>query len=151
MLGRVTRSVNAAIRPLTDKAHWDVEDRWDFAEDGSGDCEDYQLVKRERLAALGVPRRALRMTVVLDGNGDGHAVLTVRTDRGDLILDNMTNAVLRWDETGYRFFKRERTDTPGWETLDGAYVPLMLASSVRPPGRGSRPSSAGSRRTGRTR
>jgi predicted transglutaminase-like cysteine proteinase len=37
----------------------------------------------------------------------------VRTDRGDLILDNKTNAVLPWRQTGYDFVKREG-DGPDW-------------------------------------
>jgi predicted transglutaminase-like cysteine proteinase len=52
--------------------HWGVEDRWDFAEDGYGDCEDYQLIKRRELVKAGLPRRAFRMTVVNDEVGDGH-------------------------------------------------------------------------------
>src|SRR5207253_11040647 len=56
-LNRVNREVNRAIKPLTDRDHWGVVDRWDFAEDGYGDCEDYQLVKRRQLVELGLPRR----------------------------------------------------------------------------------------------
>ena len=70
-----------------------VADRWDLAEDGSGDCEDFQLLKRKLLAQSGLPRRAMRMTVVIDEKGEGHAVLTLLTDRGDLVLDNKTSAV----------------------------------------------------------
>ncbi len=41
-------------------------------------------------------------------------MLMVRTDRGDLILDNKTNAVLPWQRTGYSFVKREgQTARPG--------------------------------------
>jgi predicted transglutaminase-like cysteine proteinase len=68
---RINRQVNGAIKAATDKDHWGVEDRWDFAEDGKGDCEDYQLVKRRELVKAGFPRRALRMTVVIDGRACG--------------------------------------------------------------------------------
>jgi predicted transglutaminase-like cysteine proteinase len=47
------------------------------------------------------------MTVVLDDKNEGHAVLTIRTDRGDFVLDNKTDAVLPWFQTGYVFVKRE--------------------------------------------
>lgn len=117
LLRSVNLEVNAEIRPLTDRAHWNQVDIWDFAEDGSGDCEDYQLLKRRRLVAAGLPRRALRMTVVLDHAGEGHAVLMVRTDRGDYILDNKTNAILRWDETGYTYLKRESGRRNAWVSL----------------------------------
>jgi len=40
------------------------------------------------LLEAGWPRQALLITVVRDKRGDGHAVLTVTTDRGDFILDN---------------------------------------------------------------
>ncbi|HEY0353153.1 MAG TPA: transglutaminase-like cysteine peptidase, partial [Enterovirga sp.] len=76
------RRVNGAIKPVTDQDHWGVADRWDLAEDGYGDCEDYQLLKRKLLVEAGFPRRAMRMTVVIDEKNEGHAVLMVRTDRG---------------------------------------------------------------------
>ena len=110
--------MNRAIAPMTDQAHWGTPDRWDFAEDGLGDCEDYALVKRRQLVALGLPRTALLMTVVLDETGDGHMVLTVRTTTGDFILDNRTSAILRWDETGLEFVKREHPLVPTrWDAL----------------------------------
>lgn len=107
-LNRVNREVNRAIKPKEDIEHWGVVDRWDFAEDGYGDCEDYQLVKRRTLREQhGLPQRAMRITVVLDSLGSGHAVLMIRTDRGDFILDNMRDAVVAWQKTGYTFVKRE--------------------------------------------
>src|SRR5215216_1116258 len=90
----VNRRVNATILALPDRQHWGVEDRWDYPEDGIGDCEDIQLVKRKLLIQAGLPRRALRMTVVIDGGGEGHSVLMVRTSKGEFILDNKRDAVL---------------------------------------------------------
>src|SRR4051794_5809418 len=69
----VNRKVNASIRSVTDLDHWGVADHWDLAEDGQGDCEDFQLLKRRLLADAGLPRRAMRMTVVIDDKGEGHA------------------------------------------------------------------------------
>jgi predicted transglutaminase-like cysteine proteinase len=117
---RVNRQVNGAIKPLSDADHWGVEDRWDFAEDGYGDCEDYQLLKRKFLVSAGFPRRALRMTVVVDENGQGHAVMMVRTDRGEYILDNKRNTVLPWNQTGYTYVKREGDSGRSWASLGGA-------------------------------
>jgi predicted transglutaminase-like cysteine proteinase len=119
---QVNRQVNGAIKAKTDQDHWGVEDRWAFAEDGYGDCEDYQLVKRKRLVEAGFPRRALRMTVVIDEEGAGHAVMMVRTDRGDFVLDNKKNAVLPWHQTGYTYVKREGDDGSTWASLGGAFV-----------------------------
>ena len=127
-LNRVNQQVNAAIKAKTDKDHWGVEDIWDFAEDGYGDCEDYQLVKRKRLVEVGFPRRALRMTVVIDEEGAGHAVMMVRTSRGDLILDNKRNAVLPWHKTGYVYIKREGDEGSTWASLGRRTSPTMTAN-----------------------
>ena len=126
-INRVNREVNHEIKPLTDREHWGVVDRWDFAEDGYGDCEDYQLVKRRRLVELGLPRRALRMTVVLDEEDAGHAVLMVRTNRGDFLLDNKRDAVVAWSETSYTFVKREGHDSAAWVSLEWEASPVETA------------------------
>lgn len=124
----VNRKVNATVEPMTDLDHWGVPDRWDLAEDGIGDCEDFQLLKRKLLAEAGLPRRAMRMTVVIDEKGEGHAVLMIRTDRGDYILDNKTNAILPWHRTGYVFVKREGQTGSAWVSLGGATTPVMTAN-----------------------
>lgn len=127
-INAVNRRVNKALVAVTDLEHWGMADRWDMAEDGRGDCEDFQLRKRNLLAASGLPRRAMRMTVVIDGKGEGHAVLTIVTNRGDLVLDNKTNAVLPWNQTGYTFVKRESQDVQGWVALGGASSPVTTAN-----------------------
>jgi predicted transglutaminase-like cysteine proteinase len=124
----VNRRVNASLTPISDMDHWGVPDRWDLAEDGAGDCEDFQLLKRQRLAAAGLPRRAMRMTVVIDEKGEGHAVLTLITDRGDFVLDNKESAVLAWHRTGYVFIKRESADTVAWVSLGGVTSPVTTAN-----------------------
>ena len=124
----VNRRVNKAIRAVTDMDHLHVADRWDLAEDGSGDCEDFQLLKRKLLAEAGLPRRAMRMTVVIDEKGEGHAVLTLITDRGDFVLDNKTSAVLPWHRTGYVFIKREGTEAVAWVSLGGVTSPTTTAN-----------------------
>ena len=80
----VNRYVNRLIAPRRDIDHSGRIDHWDFPADGEGDCEDYQLLKRRMLVEAGLPRRAMRMTVVIDETGEGHAVLTIRTAKGDL-------------------------------------------------------------------
>ncbi|MEE8631239.1 MULTISPECIES: transglutaminase-like cysteine peptidase, partial [Methylobacterium] len=117
-----------SLRAVTDQEHWGVPDRWDLAEDGSGDCEDFQLLKRKLLAQAGLPRRAMRMTVVIDEKGEGHAVLMLRTDRGDFVLDNKTSAVLPWHRTGYTYIKRESQDATAWVSLGGATAPTVTAN-----------------------
>ncbi|QRM30170.1 transglutaminase-like cysteine peptidase [Microvirga sp. VF16] len=124
----VNERVNKEILPVTDQDHWGVADRWDYPDDGLGDCEDIQLLKRRRLTEAGLPQRALRMTVVIDELGAGHAVLMARTDRGDYILDNKRNAVLPWQQTGYRYVKREGTDSADWVWLGNQTAPMVTAT-----------------------
>lgn len=110
LLQKINRAVNAAIIQQTDPIHRGVLDRWEIPSDGIGDCEDIQLLKRRLLVDAGLPRRVLLMTVVVTPAGEGHAVLTVRTASGDLILDNQNNQVKAWDATDLRFIKRESQD-----------------------------------------
>ncbi|MCJ2092510.1 transglutaminase-like cysteine peptidase [Methylobacterium sp. J-072] len=124
----VNRRVNKSVEPQTDMEHLHVADRWDLAEDGIGDCEDFQLLKRHLLAEAGLPRRAMRMTVVIDEKGEGHAVLTLITDRGDMVLDNKTNAIVPWHKTGYVFIKRESQDATAWVSLGGVTSPVTTAN-----------------------
>src|SRR3954466_10487770 len=127
-LADVNERVNVMIKPISDQEHWGVEDRWDYPDDGYGDCEDIQLLKRKLLMEAGLPRRALRMTVVLDAVGAGHAVLMARTDRGDFILDNQRRAVLAWSATGYAFIKREGAEGRAWVTLSPHPAPVVTAN-----------------------
>ena len=112
--------VNSTVKTIPDVEHRGVVDHWDLPDDGYGDCEDYQLLKRKLLAEIGFPRRAMRMTVVLDETGQGHAVLMIRTDRGDYILDNRRQAVLAWRDTGYEYIKQEGPEGSGWVALNGS-------------------------------
>jgi predicted transglutaminase-like cysteine proteinase len=117
-LKRINLAVNTNIKPMTDMDHWGVVERWNYPDDGYGDCEDYALEKRRLLMQAGWPREALLMTVVRDHNGNGHAVLTVKTDRGEYILDNQTNDIVFWADTGYRFVKRQSQSDPNvWVSL----------------------------------
>jgi predicted transglutaminase-like cysteine proteinase len=117
-LARINKWVNDTVKPITDLEHWGVVERWNYPNDGYGDCEDYVLLKRRMLMQAGWPRQALLITVVRDKRGDGHAVLTVKTDRGELILDNQNEDILLWSETGYRFVKRQSQSDPNiWLAL----------------------------------
>jgi predicted transglutaminase-like cysteine proteinase len=117
-LVRINRRVNETVKPITDLEHWGVVERWNYPDDGYGDCEDYVLLKRRMLMQAGWPRQALLITVVRDKRGDGHAVLTVKTDKGEFILDNQNEEILLWSETGYRFVKRQSQYDPNvWLSL----------------------------------
>lgn len=115
IIRRVNSWVNANIKPKSDQDQWGQIDRWDYPSNGYGDCEDYVLLKRRLLIQEGFPRQALLVTVVKDERGDGHAVLTIKTDKGEFILDNLHDRVLPWSKVPYRFVKRQsQTEQNVW-------------------------------------
>jgi predicted transglutaminase-like cysteine proteinase len=119
-LGEVTAAVNAAVTPMSDREIYGKDEVWAYPDKGVGDCEDYVLEKRRRLSRLGLSLADLLITVVRKPDGEGHAVLTVRTDKGDYVLDNLTDKVRLWDQTGYRFLKRQAIDNTGrWVSIRG--------------------------------
>ncbi|MEO9611562.1 MAG: transglutaminase-like cysteine peptidase [Nitratireductor sp.] len=113
----VNSDVNAAVAPLTDIEIFGVEERWEYPTK-VGDCEDYALLKRKRLNEMGYPLGALLLTVGRDAKGGGHAVLTVVTDLGDFILDNIEQKVLLWKDTEIQYLKRQsQKDLNLWVSL----------------------------------
>jgi predicted transglutaminase-like cysteine proteinase len=84
------------------------------------------LEKRRTLAKGGIAIANLLITVVRQKNGAGHAVLTVRTDAGDYVLDNLSQEVLPWDHTGYHYVKRQSVaDTGKWVSIRHGETPLV--------------------------
>ena len=129
-LVRINRLVNTRIRPMTDLEHYGVVEKWAYPDDGYGDCEDYVLLKRRMLMEAGWPREALLITVVRDKKGDGHAVLTVKTDQGEFVLDNQSEEIAPWSQTGYRFVKRQSQSDPNvWVSLGDARPATATATS----------------------
>ena len=113
----VNNTVNAAVRPVTDEDLYRVAEYWAYPQ-GAGDCEDFVLEKRRELEQSGWPVSTLLMAVVRKNNGEGHAVLMVRTDRGDLVLDNLDGEIHVWNATPYTFLKRQdQADAGGWVDL----------------------------------
>lgn len=115
---QVNAEVNALIQPMTDMEIYGVEEYWTYSTT-VGDCEEYVLLKRRELAEAGLPLSSLLITVLRKPDGEGHAVLTVRTDRGDFILDNLTDAVKNWQETDYTYLKRQAANHTGrWVSIE---------------------------------
>ncbi|CAD5270691.1 conserved exported hypothetical protein [Bosea sp. 62] len=114
----VNLTFNKAIEPVTDQDQFGVIENWDYARTGKGDCEDYVLEKRRELVKRGWPLSALLITVVIDKEGGGHAVLTVVTDRGEFVLDNQTDKVLPWSKSGLTFIRRQSPENQNvWQDL----------------------------------
>ena len=75
-------------------------------------------ISRRQLMQAGIPAGDLLMTVVRQANGDGHAVLTVRTSLGEFILDNLEAKVLSWKDTDYTYLKRQSDRNSGvWVSI----------------------------------
>jgi predicted transglutaminase-like cysteine proteinase len=121
--------VNRAVEPVTDEDNYGTVEHWGYPTDGKGDCEDYVLLKRLLLIQAGWPRSALLITVVRDKKGDGHAVLMVKTDRGEFVLDNQEDEILPWQRTGYRYIKRQsQHDQNTWVSLGDTQTTAVVAS-----------------------
>ncbi|MEM0900499.1 MAG: transglutaminase-like cysteine peptidase [Pseudomonadota bacterium] len=116
-LHQINAKVNDAIVPKTDMEIWGINELWSYPET-VGDCEDYVLLKRHLLQQAGFSPANLLITVVRQENGDGHAVLTVRTSEGDVVLDNLQNEIRSWRMTEYRYLKRQTPEHSGrWEDI----------------------------------
>jgi predicted transglutaminase-like cysteine proteinase len=114
----VNAFVNGSIAPITDETLYGTAEYWTIPAD-AGDCEDLVLLKRKILQQKGIPAEALRITVVLDEQGEGHAVLTLVTTRGDFILDNRRNDIRNWHATNYTMLKRQSAQDPRkWVSLE---------------------------------
>ena len=98
---RVNRYVNDT-RYRIDDAVWGESDYWaapgEFFAAG-GDCEDYAIAKYYSLKALGFPVEDLRIVVLENMRAeDMHALLAVRVAGRDLLLDNLSETVVGWDQ-----------------------------------------------------
>jgi predicted transglutaminase-like cysteine proteinase len=114
VLKRVNHTVNTAIHPRVKDHGSDLRDGWTIAPE-SGDCNDYAVTKRHDLIEGGLPAKALRLSVVKTASGTGHLVLVVATTTGDIVMDNLTDAIRPWNSTSYRWLKiQSSTDARFW-------------------------------------
>jgi predicted transglutaminase-like cysteine proteinase len=125
-LYQINTSINARIKPISDQDQYGEPERWAYPV-SAGDCEDYALLKQRQLEAADFGSKNLRITVVLDEHGEGHAVLTITTAQGDYVLDNRRNDILLWKDTSYTFLKRQAADNPKH------WVALLKAPAVSAP------------------
>lgn len=109
ILKRVNSSINRSIKPRRDMG----ADVWTINA-SSGDCEDYVLAKRRALIKSGLPASALRIAYVKTRSGEGHAILVVKTDGKDLVLDNLNGKVRPLSQSGYRIISMSGADPLVW-------------------------------------
>jgi predicted transglutaminase-like cysteine proteinase len=116
-LQRINLLVNHSIEPQADGLDRGIADRWSLG-GARGDCEDYALLKRKKLLDLGWSSSDLRIATALTPAGVGHAVLVVRHEGHDLVLDNKTGAIQPWDRTGYYYLKiQSRSNPQFWQAV----------------------------------
>jgi predicted transglutaminase-like cysteine proteinase len=127
-IDQVNGYVQTKIRAVSDVELYGAPDFWTYPQ-AAGDCEDFVLLKKRYLVGMGFNPDILLVTVVLDEMGEGHAILTVVTDKGDYILDNRRKEILRWDQTGYKFLKRQsQFAATSWESLQPNRKPVMVST-----------------------
>lgn len=116
-LAAVNASVNRELSPRSDASLYGVGDRWE-ADARAGDCEDFALAKRMRLIRAGWPSAAALVALARTHRGEEHAVLIARTDRGDLVLDNLTNEIRGWRRASLRLTSIQSPDSAwNWHKL----------------------------------
>jgi predicted transglutaminase-like cysteine proteinase len=127
-LTQINNYVNGKIAPVSDQELYGETERWAYPVN-AGDCEDYVLLKKRYLEGIGFNADELLITVLLDEKGEGHAVLMVTTNGGDFILDNRRNEILRWDQTNYKFLKRQsQLDPKLWVRLQKTSTQVLVGS-----------------------
>lgn len=123
----VNLQVNTTIIPATDLEVYGKEEYWAYPVT-AGDCEDFALLKRRILIQRGFSPSNLLMTVVRKPDGEGHAILTLRTAQGDYELDNLSDDVKLWYQTPYSFIKRQASYNAGrWVTIENGRDVLVGA------------------------
>jgi len=92
------------------------KDFWKIADEYGGDCEDIVARLKFELGKKGFFPDALRIAVgIRAGSTEGHAVLTIDTDKGTVAVDPIFLYVGSWREIPFRFLKREIPGSRKWE------------------------------------
>ena len=126
-IAAVNTLVNTTVRPMNDFDIYGKDEVWAYPTT-AGDCEDFALLKRRMLIQRGFSAADLLMTVVRKPDGEGHAVLTLRTAEGDFVLDNLASDVKPWFATPYSFVKRQSSYNAGrWVTIENGRDVLVGA------------------------
>lgn len=98
-IAAVNAWANARVRFVDDREQYGQNDYWATAsatlKSGAGDCEDIAIVKMQMLAAMGISRSDMYLTIARDlVRSADHALLVVKLDDRFYLLDNATNELL---------------------------------------------------------
>jgi predicted transglutaminase-like cysteine proteinase len=136
-INKVNRQINRAMIGATDQVAFGRNEFWTMPLTAPevrsvrtkplADCEDFALEKRRALMAAGIPESAIYLAVAVSPRTSLHAVVIVATDRGDLVLDNLNDWLLGYQETGYTWVKRQSTTS----LLDWTDAPTATTTGVQ--------------------
>lgn len=123
----INAAVNARYPQRSDRERFGQDDFWAPVDSKGGDCEDFALRKKRELLDYGVPLSMLRIATVLDNERRPHAVLLVRINGTDWVLDNLVNDIVAWHATSYVFVRVEDPAVRGqWRMVVGPGSLLAL-------------------------
>jgi predicted transglutaminase-like cysteine proteinase len=111
-LETVNRTVNSSIQPARNDDGL-ASEKW-LLSPLRGDCNDYAVTKRHQLIAKGWSARAVLLSEVVTASGEHHLVTVVRTSGGDLVLDNLTDQIMPWSRTPYRWVRMQTPKNPNY-------------------------------------
>jgi predicted transglutaminase-like cysteine proteinase len=118
LIRRVNNAVNQTIAPRDKNYEKNLKDGWTIAP-SAGDCNDYAVTKRHMLLKNGFPSSALLLSVIKTPSGVGHLVLIVATTKQDIVMDNLTEAIVPWQTTNYRWLKiQSAIDPRNWNQVE---------------------------------
>jgi predicted transglutaminase-like cysteine proteinase len=125
----VNRDVNRAIAPQEDAGTL-LDERW-IVGPKAGACHDYAVTKRHELLTRGWPSRSLLLAEVVVPWGEHHLILVVRTNDGDLVLDNLSAGIKTWSRTPYKWVRVQSPGDPNiWSTIARSPLPDRRAPNL---------------------
>lgn len=124
----INTRVNHSTPEISDMEQYGVEDFWALPTLRGGDCEDIAMLKKKQLVALGFAPETLSIAAVLTRDGQNHAVLIARMSFGDYAIDNLTDRILLWSDTGYTYLRVQNFENP--EKWDAVFEGGALAKAT---------------------
>jgi predicted transglutaminase-like cysteine proteinase len=110
----INSDVNASVTYKTDLEQYNTDEWW--TEAGKfGDCEDYALLKREKLLEKGFTLAQINLVCCYTETQQYHCVLLVDTDKGWYILDNRYDWPTPPTQLPYKWDKALREDGKWYE------------------------------------
>ena len=108
----INRRVNRGVVEISDHVQYGRTDYWALPTARGGDCEDIALLKKMELIRAGFPPEHLLLATALTRERVPHAVLVLRTEAGDFVMDNLDDRIRSWSATGYTYLRVQDPASP---------------------------------------